>query len=182
MKSRMLYLSILAICLLSVAGYFPVFKIEQWQIHHKIEALIEQSFSNQSLQIISIATENQHELTWERVNKEFWYKGQLFDIVRQVKTNGIIHYYCIQDTCETLLTYQFIENIKKQTDGSDNENTPLSNFFKKQLKIYFPTTSSTDTPIEFITILQKEKVYLPYLNLYASIFYNRIDAPPKRLV
>ena len=182
MKLRLLFFSILSVCLLNVAGYFPVFKLAQWQIRHKIEALIEQSFSNDNLQLISISSENQHELIWERTNKEFWYKGQLYDIVRLEKNDGFTHYYCIEDTAETHLAYQFIETIKKQTDDSDSESTPLSNFVKKELKIYFSPQYSTDSPIVLVKNFNKNKVLIPYLNLYASTFYNRIDAPPKRIV
>jgi hypothetical protein len=182
MKLRLLFFSILALCLLNTVGYFPVFKLAQRQIYNDIEALIEQSFSNDHLHLISISSENQHALHWQRAGKEFWYNGQLYDIVRLEKKDGITHYYCIKDTAETRLAYQYIEYLKTQTDGTDGENTPLSNFFKKELKIYFPTPCRQETLMVSVPVFSEKTTMPSYSNLYESMFYNRIDAPPKRLI
>ncbi len=182
MKLRILFYTILTVCLLNVAGYFPMFELQKGLIHHQIEALIEQSFSNDQLNLISISSENQHEIRWERTDKEFWYKGQLYDIVRSEKKQGVTEYYCIEDTSETRLAYQFIETIKKQTDDDNGENTPLSNFFKKQLKIYFAHNYVSNDSTVLVKSYKKNKVLVPYLNLYVSTVYEAVDPPPKRLV
>ena len=160
----------------------PVFKIEQWLIHHKMEAAIEQFVDNDHLKLITISPENQQKLKWERVGKEFWYEGKLYDIVRSETKDGVTHYYCIGDTAETHLAYQYIENIKKQTDGTENEGTSLNDFFKKILKIYIPPVYSPYNPIVFSQNPKKSKVLTPYINHYAAQFYNRIDPPPKRVI
>ncbi len=179
---RLFILSILCLCLLKIAGYMPVFKIEQWLIHHKMEAVIEQFVDNDQLQLISISPENQQKLKWERVGKEFWYEGKLYDIVRSEKKGDVTHYYCIDDTAETNLAYEFIEEIKKQTEDSDNEGTSLNDFFKKVLKIYIPPPYSPHNPIVFSQIPKESKVLTPYINHYASQFCNRIDPPPKQVI
>ncbi len=182
MFQRLFILSILCLCLLKIAGHIPVFKIEQWLIHHKMEAVIEQFVDNDHLERISISPENQQKLKWERAGKEFWYEGKLYDIVRTEIQGEVTHYYCIDDTDETQLAYQFIENINKQTTDSDNEGTSLNDFFKKVLKVYFPTPYSPNNLIVFTQNPKKNKVLTPYINHYASQFYNRIDPPPKRVI
>ncbi len=182
MKQRLFILSILSLCLLRIAGFFPMFKIQQWLIHHKMEVLIERFVDNDHLEHIAISSENQPKLKWERVGKEFWYEGKLYDIVRSETKDGVTHYYCIDDTAETYLAYQYIESIKKQTDDTDNEGTPFNDFFKKILKVYFPPPYNPHNPIVFIQIPQKSKVLTPYINHYALQFHNRIDPPPKRVI
>ena len=182
MYLRLLFFSILCLCLLKIAGHLPVFKIEQWLIHAEMEAIIEESLNNEHLERISISNKNQYKLTWERAGKEFWYEGKLYDVVRSEIQDGVTHYYCIDDTAETHLVYQFIKHIKKQTENSDNEGTSLNDFFKKILKVYFPPPYSPHDPIIVITNLKRNKVSTPYLNHYVSTFYNRIDPPPKRVV
>lgn len=182
MLLRLFIFFILCLCLLKIAGYSPVFKIEQWLMHHKMEAIIEQFVDNDHLERISISPENQQKLKWAREGKEFWYEGKLYDIVRSETKDGVTHYYCIDDTNETHLVYQFIENIKKQTTDSDNEGTSLNDFFKKVLKVYFPPPYSPQDLIVFTQNPKKTKVLTPYINHYASQFYNRIDPPPKRVI
>lgn len=182
MKLRILFLSILAVCLLNVAGYFPVFKLKQWLIHHRVEALIEHTFSDKHLHQISITSENQHELKWEREGKEFWYKGKLYDIVRSEKKDGVIHYYCIDDTAETHLHHQLVESIKKQTNGTDSESTSINDFFKKILKVYFQPTHSGDEHVVWILAIKKRKSPIPFLKNYESILYEGIDPPPKLFI
>jgi hypothetical protein len=179
---RLLFLSILCICLLKIAGYMSVFKVEQWLIHQKIEAVIEQFVDNEQLELISISTENQQKLKWERIDKEFWYEGKLYDIVRAETKDSVTHYYCIDDTEETQLVYQFIEEIKKQTDNTDNERTAFIDFFKKILKIYIPSPFNPQNTFVLSQKSHKSKVLTPYINHYASQFYNRIDPPPKQVI
>lgn len=179
---RLFILSILCLCLLKIAGHIPVFKIEQWLIHHKMEAIIEQFVGNDQLERISISNENQQKLKWERAGKEFWYEGKLYDIVRTEIQGELTHYYCIDDTAETQLAYQFIENIKKQTTDSDTEGTSLNDFFKKVLKVYFFPPYNPCDLIVFNQIPKKTKVLTPYINHYASQFHNAIDPPPKQVI
>lgn len=182
MLQRLFILSIVCLCLLKIAGYLPVFKIEQWLIHHKMEAVIEQFVGNDQLQLISISSENQQKIKWERLGKEFWFEGKLYDIVRSETKDGVTHYYCIDDTAETHLAYQFIEQIKKQTDDTDNEGTSLNEFFKKVLKICIPPVYIPQNPIVLKQNPKKSKILTPYINYYASQFYNRIDPPPKQVI
>ena len=182
MKLRVLIFSILAIFLLNTAGYFPIFKIKQWLFQYKMETLISSTFVSDSLTCISILSDNQNELHWERDNEEFWYKGELYDIVRLEKKDGFVFYYCVEDTPETELYYQFAENIKKQTQNDNDDSSPLSNLFKKILELDLPPANRLTIPIEFIGYSKKNKEYLPYLNLYNSIFYHSIDPPPKPLI
>ena len=182
MYLRLLFLSVLCLCVLKIAGYLPVFKIEQWLIHEEMEANMKESLENEHLERISISDENQHKLKWERVGKEFWYEGKLYDIVRSDIQEGVTHYYCIDDTAETHLVYQFIKHLKKQTDDSDNEGMSLNDFFKKILKVYFLPPYYPQNPIIVIENVKRNKVLTPYINHYASMFYNRIDPPPKRVI
>ena len=182
MKLRLLIFSTLAIFLLNTVGYFPVFKVKQWLVQHKMETLIEETLYNDSLQCITISSENQHELHWQEENREFWYKGLLYDIVRLEKKGTVVHYYCIADAYETKLSYQFVENIKKQTDNTKDENNPLSNFLKKVFELDLPPSYSPHNPIVFIANPENIKVSTPYINRYASSFSNRIDPPPKQVI
>lgn len=181
MKFRVLIFSILAIFLLNTVGYIPMFKLKEWKLEQKMEIITANTLDTQSLSCIPITSDNQNELLWERPNKEFWYKGQLYDIVRSEKKNGVTYYFCINDTSETELSYQFIENIQKQSENEE-DNAPLSNLYEKIIELALPPAYRNTVSIFWVCKDSKSEKVIPYLKYYQSVFYHSIDPPPKGLV
>jgi hypothetical protein len=178
MLQRLFYLCLIALCLLKIVGYFPVFKMKQWEIRKNIEFLIKNNTNNSELKHIAIP--KTYPLKWEREGREFWFEGNLYDIVRSEIKDSTTHYYCINDTKETELTTQYAEILQKQVNSTSNtEGGALDDYFKKIIKIYFPRPIFDSTPYVELGVPKHLKTPIPYRCFYTSLSINLIDPPPK---
>jgi hypothetical protein len=178
MLQRLFYLCLIALCLLKIVGYFPVFKMKQWEIRKNIEFLIKNNTNNSELKHIAIP--KTYPLKWEREGREFWFEGNLYDIVRSEIKDSTTHYYCINDTKETELTTQYAEILQKQVNSTSNtEGGALDDYFKKIIKIYFPRPIFDSTQYVELGVPKHLKTLIPYRCFYTSLSINLIDPPPK---
>jgi hypothetical protein len=162
-------------------GYFPVFKIKQWEIRKNIEWIIQKNINNDDL--IHLAIPTNYPLKWEREGREFWFEGQLYDVVRSEIKDSITQYYCINDTKETELCANFDDFFQKKLKNDANtEGSSLSDFFKDISKIYIPLTHCfPDNHVE-LSVARHPKAPIPFSCFYTSLSINLIDPPPKNLV
>jgi len=160
---------------LQLLNYAPIIRVWQYVIRHKVEKMIAKNLPNEYLHKITVS--NSEKLTWEKPQKDFWYKGYLYDVVRTTQTQDSITYYCLQDLKETQLLKIFAQ--KDNHSSSTTANSILSWDFAKKVvalddyKILLP-------PITYI--------HLPYLssqlqgyyaNHYAFLHCVIIDSPPE---
>ena len=68
------------------------------------------------------------EMHWEEEGKEFWLKGQLYDVVSKTIVKGKTYLYCFNDIKEEDIVTNYINNIRKRSD-SNHEEKELSSFF-----------------------------------------------------
>lgn len=130
MKKSLSILLLLAFGI-SIIGFFPLFKILQYQTRREIKLQIKQGIPENELHKIVFAANEKPE--WVREGKEFRYKNQMYDIVRKEKSNGSTIYYCVNDTEETQLFANLDVIVKKQMD---DENSPIGNSIKVLMKIF----------------------------------------------
>lgn len=178
MFKRIIYISIVALFLLQIGSYFPVFKIKQWAIRKDIELIIKKNVNNKDLKLISIPTN--YPLKWEREGREFWFEGNLYDIIRSEIKDSTTHYYCLNDAKETELTNDYAGIIQKQLNSTTNtEGSCLDDYFKEIIKIYFPHPVIDSTQYVEFSAPKHLKIPIPYRCFYTSLSINLIDPPPK---
>jgi hypothetical protein len=181
LTKKLLLLALLLLFLFKIVGYFSVVKINQYFIYKQIERQIANLMPNQFLHKITISTENPSstsQIRWEKTNKDFWYNGTLYDIVRIVKKSKSITYYCIEDKKETNLLLSFEKNSKQ----TDTQHSVLSwDFAKKMVATDFPLLRLMTEKFAFVLPIHKEKLTCFYSIFYQFRFISSIDFPPERL-
>ncbi len=137
--------------------------------------MIAKNLTNEYLHKITVSSAEK--LTWEKPQKDFWYKGYLYDVVRTTQTKDSITYYCLQDLKETQLLKIFAQ--KDKNSSSTTANSILSWDFAKKVvllddyKILLPPIPSTYLSCTIATIRGL------YLNSYAFLHCGIVDLPPE---
>ncbi len=181
MLQRLVYTAILALFLLQIVGYLPVFKLKQWDIRRKMELMIKENVLNETVHRITISDDNKTQVHWERADKEFWFEGNLYDIIRSEIKEGATIYYYLSDVKETNLTLKYAETLKKQVNVPNTEGSPSTNEWQKILKIYVPITPNYWNNYVEISVSKRLKLPTTYRHFYTSSPVNLIDPPPKSL-
>ena len=181
MLQRLFHTAILALFLLQIVGYSPVFTLKQWDIRRKMELIIKENVLNETVHIITISDKNKTQFHWERTDTEFWFEGNLYDIIRSETKGNTIIYYCLSDVKEANLTLKYAEILKKRINAPNTEGSSLTDDWQKILKIYVPITPNYWG--NFVAIGAPKRLKMPtvYRHSYASFYLNLIDPPPKSL-
>lgn len=171
-----------SILLFNSIGYYPLYKLKQWEIHIEMKSLMKNTLTNENLQCIAITEANSDELEWEwewEDEQEFTYKNNRYDVVRTEVKHNVTHYFCIQDTQETKLFAQLEQDVEQQMD---DEKTPLQNTTKKLLKSCSWIVSIQSEYLLSNETLRSTSLYSSYYCLYPCTFLNRVTPPPKLIV
>ena len=169
MKKIFLF-TFLIIFLFNFAGYFIVFKVEQYQIKSEIEAKITAGIETEALTIITIEKSDFQSVEWVEGNKEFRYKGGLYDVVKNTETRKTITYYCISDLKEESLFSDLDEHIHVNVaNNSQKSSKKLNNHV---IKLYFLNTR----PI----LIPQELAYFPLFSsrVISASAILEINTPP----
>lgn len=166
---------LLAIFLFNIVGYFIAFKIVQHQVRSEVKTAIKQTLTTNQLTVIEIYKTEQNQLIWEENNKEFYYKGELYDIVKtEEKTESII-YYCINDVQEEKLFANLEEHVNNYI--SDN-HLSKKNSSKKNLpdsiKLYLSNVLSPT-----LAITENTTIFNTHPLLYTSACLEISSPPPE---
>lgn len=108
------------------AGVLVLFKVQQLVVRREIKRQIKRGLRDDELHVITVSSENQHELTWKEEN-EFEYHGRMYEVVRKQTSHHSVTYYCINDTQEEALFAGLDELVRRKTDHQN----PASGIFKK---------------------------------------------------
>ncbi|MFY9307587.1 MAG: hypothetical protein WAQ28_00920 [Bacteroidia bacterium] len=175
LKKTTIYI-LLGIFLFNTAGYFIAFKIAQHQVQKEIKAEIKQGLSIDQLIPIVIKKECLNQVDWRESGKEFYYQGNLYDIVKSSENADSITYYCISDTQEELL----FEHLEDHIDDYISAQKVLKHRSSKKavspsIKLYFNTQISLD-----INTYSLQNIY-PAVSLFYFTVYPEINSPPPEL-
>ncbi|MGB3947378.1 MAG: hypothetical protein WBM13_05320 [Bacteroidia bacterium] len=166
---------LLAIFLFNIVGYFIAFKIVQHKVRSEVKTAIKQTLTANQLTVIEIYKTGQNQLIWKEKNKEFYYKGELYDIVKtEEKTESII-YYCINDKQEE----QLFEHLEEHVNNYMSEN----HFSKKSSskKNHFDSIKLYLSNVVALTLatITDTTTFNTYSLLYTSSFIEISTPPPK---
>jgi hypothetical protein len=160
-------LILLIIILFISNGYHLYFKYLQNNIQQEIKHKIRKGLKEKDLSIIVVSLNNEKEIEWIKKNKEFRYKGLMYDVVKtKIKINKKI-YYCINDIKEKNL-------IANYTRHNRRRNKVLLKLKKVLSNKYLPENYSINNKIK------KANVYFAeYKFFYKSRFMETLSPPPK---
>ncbi len=162
-----------------MVGYYGVFKMKQWHIHERIEAVIESLTSEKELSRVEISLNDVKNLKWERAGKEFWFNGTLHDVAYSETSATSIVFYCINDTEETELYSQFDATLQKQLDSKNDASSPITQFFKKDIQLGLPQNLVYTEQNNQSNLIKIPKISSLYLNFYTANAIEKISPPPK---
>ena len=168
---RLLSILFLVAITFSTIGINILFPLQQHFIKKEIKRKIKHSLPEKELTLITVNSANENQLDWED-EKEFHYKGNMYDIVRKKENpDGSITYYCINDTQEKELFIN-LNNLVK--DKSGKENTLMKNMLGVQ---WIPTSPEKQNVIVFNSLLQQNN--FNYSSTYQFSLEKSIIQPPE---
>lgn len=138
-------------------------------------SLLNTQISYLKSQISNLNTEDSR--YFHRIDKgEFRYKGKMYDIVKEVKTNDSVIFYCINDKKEEQLLSQFSDQIKNSL-GSDS---PIGKMMKKLINyslndLFFFLTNHHFIPNSF-------NINNIFLSISVKSLKIDIPSPPPKFV
>jgi hypothetical protein len=167
---------ILLFCLLVyIGGYHLIYSLYQQGLKTEMKAFLKENKASKfgtRLELTIIGNQiKDANFSWEEVNVEFRYQGDLYDVVNIEKHNSKIVLICIKDNDENQLENQLKEIHKINKTGSSKS---LQNNFK------FFSVFYLEKQIRLYLSKKAKKEVIPYFasGLLATFF--EIQLPPPR--
>lgn len=120
---RILPASLIVILFYNMMGFYLNYTLEQHSIRHAIKHRLKENIPISQLTLITISERNCKQIRWVEKNKEFWYDGNMYDVVKIKKKINATCYYCINDTREKKLMVNLDKLVREQT--SDSRSTTI---------------------------------------------------------
>ena len=84
----------------------------------RVRKQIRTGIRDSDLHVISIPVEGSDAIKWIKENKEFTFKGELYDVVRRENKEDAILFYCLKDSKEKSLIAAFNQKTRREHDFS----------------------------------------------------------------
>lgn len=174
MKKSASLLIILAIVFNS-CGHIYFFLYFQKKIRKEIKRTILSKIDNKKLDKICVDNDKLNEIISFVHDREFWYKGQLYDIVRTEHNDSQKVYFCINDMDETELVQNYARFFNESNDCPSN--TLKSKLIRILKHINFEVFRNIDNitiNLPFFKIIKRIKT-----SKYYSFIIEIQSPPPK---
>jgi hypothetical protein len=123
---------LLLLLLLYFGGPLAWLQTERWMAHERWEALIQNKLSPQSTDRLVLSESVFQQLVWEEDGREFWYQGQLYDVLRVVHHAQYVEVFALNDTAETAAFQVFAQQVwANQSSNIPLKQTWLRWFFEQ---------------------------------------------------
>jgi hypothetical protein len=152
------------ILLFNISGHFISFKIAQQSIKKEIKRKIKNHLPETELAVFTFSISDLNKLKWEETRKEFWFNGNLYDIVKKQEDAGTITFYCINDRQEKSLFANLEELINRQMSSDNHTNNTSvkklsTDYFFTQTELWFSFKE-----IYNVTVETEKKLLRGYLS------------------
>jgi len=147
-------------------GFYFLFISRQFSIRNEVRREIKSGLRTKDLTIITIPLDGESDIRWVKPDKEFKYKGELFDVVK-IKIKGQKKtIYCLNDKKEKRLITAF-HRQQRQKKESDNKTHRLL------IQLFFPPELNQ---LNFIK--SSDCCYASLIFIYQSNFPDILSPPP----
>jgi len=161
---------------LTSAGIFLVpviFKIKQARIHRAVRNQVRRGISREHLHTFKSFDS---EIQWKERDKEFSYRGEMYDVVAAEEKDGVTTYYCLNDKEEQELNLA-IGKLANKT-GRDASGSITRGLFSILVHGLLPPQTSLVTKATIVL-----KKYHPGLILKSyMLVVKSVNEPPPWLV
>ncbi len=115
----------------SQIGYYVVAHQAQEQRKEYIRKFLYQSIDENTLTVIDYTTNNKN-ISWEEEGKEFFFNGNMYDLVKTKLINDKTYVYCINDEKEK----ELIDNYNLVTKNNSGTDKKAKNTFENVISPY----------------------------------------------
>ncbi len=165
-------LLLLMVMLVNTAWYYPVTHYHRGQIRREMKRRIKSAIPEHQLHIITVQNTSDPSIKWMKENKEFRYKGMMYDIVKSRKTDSTIEYYCINDIEETILFDQLDQKVQEKMDHQEENGQGIP--VKKLLKSNSGNVYIIPSYQSFITVIDQF--------IHQSVYTATLSAPTREIL
>ena len=148
-------------------GYYLYFRYLQHKINTEVKNEIRKGLKEEDLSLIIVSVNDRQEIFWTRKDKEFRYKGSMYDVVSTEVKGQKIYYYCLNDVKEKQLLARFQQTNRRRAKT-------LMNLKRVMGSKYFTEKPSFTTDLCTTGILFSE-----YQEHYHSLIPETNSPPPK---
>lgn len=159
-------------------GSFTWLEFKKHQVQEEIRLRIQEGVGKRELTVLQFSSiETMLLLRWEH-EKEFEYKGEMYDVVLSKEKGDSIIFFCLKDHKETSINQQIklLVSIAIGQDQQQRENQKRLTWFSKSL--YHALLFSWSLPYPDN---HSKKGNTPYSSNYSSIHIPPPFPPPKML-
>ena len=171
-------LVILMLFLFHSVGFFVVFELARYEIKTEIKKQIKKAVPDNLLCEIKfpnrINADREAGLRWED-EKEFWYDGSMYDVVRTRITNDTISYYCINDSKETQLFAGLHRQVDEQLSQPDKSTQTTKNIKLAYDQNYLPGSTFLYNNLFLFAVRYTTETYS-----FPSYIPDKEGPPPKQ--
>ncbi len=124
---KFLSLILLIVVLLAGEGWYLSFIYLQHTVREEAEYEIRKGLKDEDLTLIVVTPGREQEITWTKKDREFRYRGSMYDVVRIKVRDGKKYYYCLNDVKEKEIIADFSRSHKKHDKTLQNLQEVFSN-------------------------------------------------------
>ena len=161
-------IAVLFIFLFNIGGNYLWFSAAQYGIQQEIEKEIGDGSKDEDITLIIVAEKGEPGIAWIKPDKEFRFKGEMYDVVKIQIHDQKKYYYCLNDNKEKELIANFnkTSNTKKDSEKKLKQNFNYSLYLQR-----YPVT---------VNLYSINSTFPSIPVLYKSTFVD-IHSPPPRL-
>ncbi len=147
--------------------YSSLIYFANFQLAHTLN----KHYSKENFEKLLIPTQKLSELKWIEKNKEFRYKGTMYDVVKIDKNANNYVFYVYKDKKDTELFSEFLLNYDKKNHNNKTKKKigKKTYFYKKLFKI-----SAINLNVKYN--------FLEKTDNYNLLIIGKISPPPKRFL
>ncbi len=122
-----------------ITGYHLFFHIKQTTIKKSVRNRIRRAIEEGRVEQFVFTGEQAKTLAWDD-EKEFHFKGEMYDVIEKKEVNGMVHIRCIRDKKETELVSGYHKMTKDDFSGSSKKRASL--LLKLISTLYTPVSNT----------------------------------------
>jgi len=130
---RVLPVIVLFAILFNTAGYYIVYEFNRYLIHREVKNLLSHGCFDRELSVFSVYNPHADPAFRSVDDQEIVYRGNLYDVVREVHKGKTVTFYCMHDKKEEAL----IAGMKRM-----HQNKKAQNLLQHLVTIALPVTTS----------------------------------------
>ncbi|MCX6154205.1 MAG: hypothetical protein NT007_08595 [Candidatus Kapabacteria bacterium] len=172
---KLLSILFILIYLVNIIGSISIFLFQQSRHRSEVWSQIKSKISSEEISVIHLSkSEMAQALHFEDNTNEFYYKGELYDIIRTTETYDSLIIYCLNDKTEEKLKEKFVKENSKTNENSNSQK-------RIELKL-FNLIAQINNKIDLLYFYQTDNinVYIANFN-YSTNFFPELQTPPPKI-